>query len=125
MEQLSPNVFVNDINATIEFYKKLGFTVTMTVPDQGDLVWAMMTCGNVSLMFQTFASLGDTLPDVRRQSGGPLLFYIKLKNIRAFFESVKEKVPVIQGLEKTFYGATEFSVRDVNDLILTFAEDER
>jgi len=124
MESVSPNVFVNDINATIEFYKTLGFSVTMTVPEQGDLVWAMMTCGDVSFMFQTFASLGDGLPDVRRQDGGSLLFYIKLKGIRAFFERVKGKVTVLQGLEKTFYGATEFSIRDVNGFILTFAEDE-
>ena len=125
MESISANMFVNNINATVEFYKILGFSVAMTVPEQGDPVWAMMTCGRVSFMFQTFASLGDALPDVRRQDGGSLLFYIKLKGIRAFFERVKEKVTVLQGLEKTFYGATEFSIRDINGFILTFAEDEQ
>ena len=125
MESISANMFVNNINATVEFYKILGFSVAMTVPEQGDPVWAMMTCGSVSFMFQTFASLGDALPDVRRQDGGSLLFYIKLKGIRAFFERVKEKVTVLQGLEKTFYGATEFSIRDINGFILTFAEDEQ
>ncbi|HCA78343.1 MAG TPA: glyoxalase [Bacteroidetes bacterium] len=124
MESLSPNIFVKDMNATIAFYKKLGFELVMNVPDQGDFVWAMMTCGSVSFMFQTFASLGDTLPDISRHEGGSLLLYIKLKNIRTFFESVKDKVPVLQGLEKTFYGATEFSVKDLNGYILTFAEDE-
>jgi uncharacterized glyoxalase superfamily protein PhnB len=49
--------------------------------------------------------------------------YIKLKNIRAFFDRVKDKVTVIQGLEKTFYGATEFSIKDPDGFILTFAED--
>ena len=124
MESLSPNIFVKDMNATIAFYKKLGFELVMNVPEQGDFVWAMMTCGSVSFMFQTFASLGDTLPDISRHEGGSLLLYIKLKNIRTFFESVKDKVPVLQGLEKTFYGATEFSVKDLNGYILTFAEDE-
>ena len=124
MESLSPNIFVKDMNATIAFYKKLGFELVMNVPDQADFVWAMMTCGSVSFMFQTFASLGDTLPDISRHEGGSLLLYIKLKNIRTFFESVKDKVPVLQGLEKTFYGATEFSVKDLNGYILTFAEDE-
>jgi uncharacterized glyoxalase superfamily protein PhnB len=125
MESLSPNIFVSDMNVTIEFYKLLGFSVTMTVPEQGDFVWVMMTCGSVSFMFQTFASLGDALPDVHRDNGGSLLFYIKRKNIRTFFDSVKEKVTVLQGLEKTFYGATEFSIRDINGYILTFAEDEQ
>jgi len=30
---------------------------------------------------------------------------------------------VIKGLEKTFYGATEFSITDNNGFVLTFAED--
>ena len=124
MESLSPNIFVKDMNATIAFYKLLGFEVTMNVPEQGDFVWVMMTRGNVSFMFQTFASLGDTLPDIRRQDGGSLLLYIKLKGIRKFFESVNNKVTILHGLEKTFYGATEFSVRDNNGYVLTFAEDE-
>jgi len=125
MESLSPNLFVKDINKTIEFYKTLGFNLVMTVPETGDFVWAMMTCGSVSFMFQTFASLGDTLPDVSRKDGGSLLLYIKLKNIRTFFDSVKDKIAVIQRLEKTFYGATEFSIKDNNGFILTFAEDEQ
>jgi uncharacterized glyoxalase superfamily protein PhnB len=124
MESLSPNIFVKDMNATIAFYKTLGFKLAMTVPEQGDFMWVMMTCGGVTFMFQTFASLGDTLPDVSRRDGGSLLFYIKLKNIRTFFESVKDRVTVLQGLDKTFYGATEFSIKDTNGYILTFAEDE-
>jgi uncharacterized glyoxalase superfamily protein PhnB len=125
MESLSPNLFVKDINTTIEFYKTLGFNLVMNVPETGDFVWAMMTCGSVSFMFQTFASLGDSLPDVSRAGGGSLLLYIKLKNIRTFFDGVKDKVTLIQGLEKTFYGATEFSIKDNNGFLLTFAEDEQ
>jgi hypothetical protein len=33
-------------------------------------------------------------------------------------------VNVIKELEKTFYGATEFSIEDNNGYLLTFAEDE-
>jgi predicted lactoylglutathione lyase len=55
MDSLSPNIFVKDINATIAFYKTLGFELAMTVPEKGDYVWAMMTHGHVSFIFQTFA----------------------------------------------------------------------
>ena len=125
MESLSPNIFVRDIDETIVWYKTLGFDLVMTVPETGDYVWAMMTCGSVSFMFQTFASLGDALPEVSRNSGGSLLLYIKLKNIRTFFDSIKDRVTVVRGLEKTFYGATEFSIKDNNGYVLTFAEDEK
>ena len=124
METISPNIFVNDIHATVEFYKILGFTVITTVPEQGNPIFVLMTCGSVTFMFQTFASIENTLPLVNRSNGGSLLLYIKVKTIRAFFEKIRGKVTVLQGLEKTFYGATEFSIKDNNNYMLTFAEDE-
>jgi len=125
MESISPNIFVRDINKTIEFYQHLGFNVAMTVPEQGDFVWVMMTCGNITFMFQTFESLGDELPEISRQDGGSLLLYIQIKEIRMFHDKIKDKVKILKGLEKTFYGATEFSIMDTNGYILTFAENEK
>ena len=125
MESLTVNLFVKNINRSIDFYKLLGFEVAMTVPEQGDCVWAMLANGNVSVMFQTLESLGNELPDLdRTRSGGTLLFYIKLKQIRAFFDEVKYKTEIVKGLEKTFYGATEFTIKDVDGYHLTFAENE-
>ena len=124
MKSISPNIFVTDINETIDFYKQLGFSLTTTVPEERDFIFAMMTCGNVIFMFQTFKSLGDELPTVSRQNGGSLLLYIQTNEIRKFFDRIKDKVKVVKGLEKTFYGATEFSIEDNNGYLLTFAEDE-
>lgn len=124
METVSPNIFVHDIHATVAFYEMLGFTVIATVPEEKNPIFVMMTCGSVTFMFQTFASIENTLPLINRSKGGSLLLYIKMKNIRAFFDTIKDKVTVLHGLEKTFYGATEFSIQDNNDYMLTFAEDE-
>jgi uncharacterized glyoxalase superfamily protein PhnB len=126
MDSLSPNLFVRDILATIEFYRLLGFNITMSVPGANESVpiWAMMTNGKVSFMFQTFESLGDTLPAVSREDGGSLLFYIRINKIREFFAGIEDKVTIVHGLQKTFYGATEFSILDNNNYVLTFAEDE-
>jgi uncharacterized glyoxalase superfamily protein PhnB len=124
MKSISPNIFVTDINATIDFYKQLGFNLTATFPEEGNFIFAMLTCGNVTFMFQTFESLGNELPTVSRKNGGSLLLYIRTNEIRKFFDQIKDKVKVIKGLEKTFYGATEFSIEDNNGYLLTFAEDE-
>lgn len=124
METVSPNIFVSDLQKTIEFYKMLGFDLAVTVPDTGDPVFAMMVCGSVTFMFQSFDSLGVELPEISRQDGGSLLLYIQLKGIRALYERIKDRVTILKGLEKTFYGATEFSIRDINNYVLTFAEDE-
>ena len=124
MESISPNIFVKNIDETIKFYERLEFELTMKVPEQGDLVWAMMTCGKVTFMFQTFASLGDDLMEISRHDGGSLLLYIQIKGIGKYHDRIKDKVNIIKGLEKTFYGATEFSIKDINGYILTFAENE-
>ena|ERR1700754_4840844 len=125
MESLAPNIFTNNIPETVALYTILGFNVTMSVPEQGDeLVWVMMVNGSVTIMFQTYSSLENDLPEISRKDGGSLLLYINLKNIREFFESIKDKVKVLKGLEKTFYGATEFSILDNNNYVLTFAEHE-
>ena len=125
MESLAPNIFTRNIQETIAVYTLLGFKVAMSVPEQGDeLVWVMMVNGSVTLMFQTIDSLADELPEISRTDGGSLLLYINIKNIREFFELVKDKVKVLKGLEKTFYGATEFSILDNNNYVLTFAENE-
>lgn len=124
MESLAPNIFVKDMNATIEFYTNLGFAKIMSVPETGSYDWAMLTNGGVTFMFQTYGSLGSDLPQIGRKEGGSLLFYIRLKGIRAFHDKIRSKAKVIVELNKTFYGATEFSIVDNNNYVLTFAEDE-
>src|SRR4051812_34020964 len=101
MESLAPNVFTRNMQETIAFYKLLGFEVTMSVPEnaQEDLVWAMMQNGNVTMMFQTLESLGESLPEISRKDGGSLLLYINLKNVRSFYESIKDKVKLLSGLD--------------------------
>jgi len=124
METVSPNLYVKDLQETISFYQILGFQVITVVPDNSNPVFALMMNGSVTFMFQTFASIENMLPVVSRQSGGSLLLYIKVKSVRQFYEDIKDKVTVLQGLETTFYGATEFSIQDNNNFMLTFAEDE-
>ena len=125
METVSPNIFVHDIQKTISFYKLLGFEVIHSVPDaSGNLIFALMVNGSVTFMFQTFDSITDALPNVSRNNGGSLLLYVRMKGIRSFFEQIRNKITVLTSLEKTFYGATEFSIQDNNNYLITFAEDE-
>jgi uncharacterized glyoxalase superfamily protein PhnB len=125
METVSPNIFVDDLQSTIAYYQSIEFQVVTTVPDEtGEIIFALLVNGAVTFMLQTIKSLKDQLPLVHRQNGGSLLLYVKMKGIRSFFERVKDKANIISGLERTFYGAVEFSVVDPNGFVLTFAEDE-
>lgn len=123
MESLSPNMYVHDVKGTIEFYQILGFKPVMTVPENGeDPVWAMLKNGNVTLMFESFKSIEGLLPEISRQVGGSLVLYVNVKGVRELFEQIKDKVTILAGLETTFYGATEFVIKDCNGYVLTFAE---
>lgn len=125
MKSLSPNIFVNDMKETINFYKFLDFNISMSVPPEGeDFIWVMMNNGHVNFMFQTFDSLNNEIPEVSRNNGGSLLFYINVENIRSLFDKVKDKVTVLKMPAQTFYGATEFTIKDNNGYVLTFAQDE-
>jgi uncharacterized glyoxalase superfamily protein PhnB len=125
METVSPNIFVQDIQETVSFYELLGFEIITSVPDSsGKVIFVLMKNGAVTFMFQTFESISGKLPVISRNNGGSLLLYINMKGIRTFYEHIKDKVKVLTSLETTFYGATEFSIQDNNNYLLTFAEDE-
>ena len=123
MESLSPNIYVQDVKGTMQFYSKLGFSAMMSVPENSEEpVWAMMQNGGVTIMFESFSSIEGRLPEISRNQGGSLLFYIKVKDIQGLYESLKDEVTVLHGLQKTFYGATEFTIKDCNGYVLTFAD---
>ena len=124
MQTVSPCIYANDINKSIQFYESIGFNVVNTVGDNEDPIFALLASWDVSFMFQSFKSIDSTLLHVSRTNGGSLLLYVNMESIRDFYEKVKDKVTVLHPLNKTFYGATEFSVLDSNNYLLTFAEDE-
>jgi len=125
MKTISPNIFVKDMQATISFYSKLGFSVTdEVVTPEGEKVFALMTNGAVVFMFQTYASIEGQHPMVSRADGGSLVLYISMDNIQEYYDQIKDQVTLLTSLEKTFYGATEFSLCDNNNYLLTFAEHD-
>lgn len=124
MDSIAPNLFVKNLPASLAFYERLGFKISMSVPENGDYVWVMLACGNATLMLQTMDSLQEELPAISRNGGGSLLLYVTISNIRQFYTSIESHVTILKGLEKTFYGATEFSVIDPDGFVLTFAEHE-
>ena len=93
----------------------------MEVPGEDGLVWVMMNRGNVNFMFQTFESLDTELPEISRKNGGSLLLYIQMNEIKKFHDEVAKEMKILKGMEKTFYGATEFSILNNSSYVLTFA----
>ncbi|MBV9259529.1 MAG: VOC family protein [Ktedonobacteraceae bacterium] len=124
LKKLTPNIMVEDVNRTIEFYKKtLGFELLASVPEEGQFVWAMMKRGKVEMMFQARTSLEDEIPALKQKEiGGALTFYMEVEGIEELYNQLKGSVPIVQDMHATFYGAQEFAVQDCNGHVLSFAE---
>jgi len=125
MKKLTPNVMVENVNKTIEFYKNvLEFETVITVPEAGSFQWAMMKNGSVEIMFQSAEDLAKDIPELKdKEIGGSLTFYIDVSDVEALYEKVKDRVCIVQDLHATFYGAREFAIKDINGYILAFAQN--
>ena len=124
LKKLTPNIMVEDVNHTIQFYQKfLGFERLATVPEEGLFAWAMLKRDTVELMFQSRTSLGEEIPALQqREIGGSLTFYIEVDDVKELYEHLRGSVTIVQDMHQTFYGALEFSIQDCNGFILAFSE---
>ncbi len=124
MKNLTPNLMVEDVNQTVDFYKNvLGFNLIATVPETGQFNWAMMKQGGVEMQFQLRASLAEEIPSFKdRPIGGALTLYIGVEGIEELHARLKDKVTIVQDMHTTFYGTQEFALQDSNGFVISFAE---
>ncbi len=125
MIKISPNMMVNDVKQSLEFYRDvLGFQVHMIVPDAEAPIWASITRGQVEIMLQDKNNLIKEYPLLNeREIGGTFNLYIETDNIYELYESCKKNdVPIVKEMNKTFYGADEFGVQDKDGYLIVFAQ---
>jgi uncharacterized glyoxalase superfamily protein PhnB len=125
LHSLSPNVIVDDVNKTVDYYvNNLGFNFITSVPQEGSYNWAMVMRDQVTVMFQSLQSLQEDLPELKiKQKGSIGTFFIEVDNIEGLYQSMKDKVTILGKIRVTFYGKKEFTIQDLNGYFLTFAED--
>lgn len=123
-KSLTPNLMVEDVDATIAWYAKVfDAEVTSSVPytaDDSKLQWASIKVGEVELMFQLRASLGHditSLADAPIASSATL--YINVADLDACYARVKEhNATILVDMQTTFYGSREVTIADCNGYIL-------
>jgi uncharacterized glyoxalase superfamily protein PhnB len=124
-QSLTPNIGVKNVNETVGFYTgTLGFQQVMSVPETGNLVWAMVGSGNVFIAFQETQNLMDEYPSLKETPPlATITFYIKMKGMKTLYEKIKYTKYLVKELHKTPYGADEFAICDNNGFILTVTEE--
>ena len=102
LTRLIPILPVKSLPAAISFYEKLGFTVERRRDDWG---WAMLRFDECRLMIDESINLH---PDAPRQS----VLYLYPDNIVEYHQQVRKNGLTVPDLVDTFYGLTEFRLRD-------------
>ncbi len=120
IQQLTPNLPVDVIEPSAEFFAKVGFEVTIRVPEEGKMGFAILVNGTQQVMYQTRESLIEDDASLAT-AGSPVLLYITVANL----DAVAAK---LTGYEKafeertTFYGAREITYREPGGHLVTFAQ---
>lgn len=124
LKSLTPNLMVKDVNKTLDFYTNvLGFELLQTVPEKGTFDWGFVKSGNVKLMVQKETSIKSEYKELDGyENGGAQTLYIQVEGLQKWYETIKDKTNVIKPMHKTFYGANEFAIMDINGFILTFSD---
>lgn len=124
LQSLTPNLMVKNVNETLDFYRNiLGFKLLQTVPEEGTFDWGFVQKNGVLIMFQKDNSIREEYPELKNyQEGGALTLYIKVNDLQEWYGQIKDKTNVIKPMKKTFYGANEFAIQDLNGFILTFSD---
>jgi uncharacterized glyoxalase superfamily protein PhnB len=120
---VTPNLVVSNLDRSLTFYRDvLGFSVVTTVPDQPPYAFAWMQRDTVNVFLNTEASAQLTT------SSGTNTLFITLEatdrasGVDALFASVGDRAPVLMPLTDQFYGMREFTIKDPDGYIVTFAQ---
>jgi hypothetical protein len=106
-----------DVPATIERYRRIGFRLRGVFPETGEPTWCELSRDGVVLQF-----LGGETPWPGPPAfTGTLYFYPA--SVEALHEEIREHTPSSWGPEIREWGARELGLRDPNGYFLTFTED--
>ena len=121
----TPVLFAERIEPSLAFWEKLGFKRSSEVPAGDHLGFAILTNGNVELMYQSLGSVGEDLPQIREAVAGSKAFlFVEVPHL-ATVRKALSGAPVYLEERKTFYGATEIGYREPAGHFVTFAELEK
>jgi uncharacterized glyoxalase superfamily protein PhnB len=122
VKRLTPNLYTEDVESCVKFWvERMGFEKTVEVPEEGGLAFAALQSGNIELMYGSYASLEKEPGVSGSYQRGTGFLLIEVDDLKAVMDAMKG-APIVLPLHKTFYGATEFTVKDPASHLITFAQ---
>jgi uncharacterized glyoxalase superfamily protein PhnB len=122
VKKMTANLYTDDVAACVNFWvDRLHFEKTMEVPDGAGLAFASLQKGNIELMYGSYASLDKEPATSHAYQRGTSFLFLEVEDVEGIYEAMAG-APVVAPIHKTFYGSTEFSVKDPAGHLITFAQ---
>ena len=126
MQTLAPVLIVDAVEPCLEFWAtNLGFAKANEVPGpDGKLVFASVKKDGVEIMYQTRASvIADSPAQAAELNGHSVALFLTVASLAdlSAAEQALAGAPVVKAKHETFYGSTEFYVREPGGNVVGFA----
>ena len=110
-------IHVPDVNATAQWYVSIGFEIRGINRrcEKGEIDWASLRLGESEIML---SAGGRASSDPRREFD----LYIHVDDVNGLRGRLDGKAEIVEDLHVTFYGMSEFIIRDCNGFWITFAQ---
>ena len=126
LRSLAPVLIVDAVEPSVAFWtERLGFVKENEVPGpDGALVFASVKKDGIEIMYQTRASvIADDPSGAEELNGRSAALFITVPAM-ADLDAIEERTsgaPVVKPRHETFYGSTEFYVREPGGNVVGFA----
>jgi len=124
-KRLTTNIFVDEIEPSLAFWKKLGFELTMEVPgpDGKTLGFVSLTNGPTELMLQSRLSAGEDLPAFAKggDSREGYALFLEMETPIAVLLPLFTADEIVVPERHTFYGAHELGVQSPEGVVVILA----
>jgi uncharacterized glyoxalase superfamily protein PhnB len=126
LKSLTPVLIVDRVEPCLDFWvDRLGFVVVNEVPGNDEsLVFAILQKDGIEIMYQTKASVAAENPAQKDElTGHSTGLFITVPSIAALDanEHAMAGAPLVKSRHQTFYGSTEFYVREPGGNVVGFA----
>ncbi len=126
LSALTPVLIVDAVEPGLAFWhERLDFTIENQVPgDDGALVFGSVSRDGIEIMYQTRASvIADQPGSARDIDGHSVALFITVPTV-GDLDTIEQQLagaPVVKPRHDTFYGMTEFYVREPGGNVVGFA----
>ncbi len=124
IKRITSVLFVEEIEVVLPFWvDALEFAKTIEVPGEGGkLGFVALQKDGTEVMYQTYASLGEDMPQIAEAAKkGPTFLYIEVDGLDAVLAALK-KYKMTMAERTAFYGMREVGFQDPAGHYLTFAQ---